>query len=278
MNEKPSLLGELAEPPAVSPPRRIRRTRLSWVLRSLFTLALALLLVIGYAHFALEGDNQSPFKQEDKAYFDTVEASYTEWKVPLDVHIMSKCPDALYCLQELVVPAMSRVASKVNFTLSYIGTPTEPDDGVACMHGPGECLGNILELCAAYLYPDPKIYLGFTLCMSKQYPDIPSRELVHDCALEHGIAFEKLNECASRDEGAFGTGLLRSSVRHSSEVGVTMSCTIRLNESVRCIRDANEWKQCEKGSSADRLVSEINTLWKEKNAPRDDDWQRVFIR
>jgi hypothetical protein len=80
--------------------------------------------------------------------------------VPLEAHIMSKCPDARDCLREMVLPAMQKVYDKVNFTLSFIGRyvillvlnkglaspsadtlsrPTE-NDGVACMHGPGECM------------------------------------------------------------------------------------------------------------------------------------------
>lgn len=42
--------------------------------------------------------------------------------VPLEAHIMSKCPDARDCLRELVLPTMQRSFDKVNFTLSYIGT------------------------------------------------------------------------------------------------------------------------------------------------------------
>lgn len=42
-------------------------------------------------------------------------------KVALEAHIMSKCPDARDCLQNLVVPTMAQVSEKVNFTLSYIG-------------------------------------------------------------------------------------------------------------------------------------------------------------
>lgn len=59
--------------------------------------------------------------------------------VPLEAHIMSKCPDAKDCLRMLVLPTMQRVIDKVNFTLSYIGTPTE-NDGVECKHGPEECM------------------------------------------------------------------------------------------------------------------------------------------
>ncbi|KAI0175735.1 hypothetical protein GGR52DRAFT_327301 [Hypoxylon sp. FL1284] len=143
--------------------------------------------------------------------------------VPFEAHIMSKCPDARDCLRDMVLPAMVRVYDKVNFTLSFIGTPTE-NDGVDCKHGPGECMGNILELCARHLYPDPKIYLGFTMCLTKDYKSIPERELVEDCALEHAIDFEKLNECAARDSGAFGVAMLRESVRRTAEVRLKWPC------------------------------------------------------
>ena len=86
------------------------------------------------------------------------------------------------------------------------------------MHGPEECMGNIVELCAAHLYPDPKIYLGFTMCLSRDYKDIPQHDLVADCALEHGIDLAKLNECAVSEDGGFAVGMLRDSVRRSTAV------------------------------------------------------------
>lgn len=115
---------------------------------------------------------------------------------------------------------MISVVDKVNFTLSYIGTPT-PEDGVTCMHGPEECMGNIIELCAAHLYPDPKIYLGFTGCLTRDYHDIPQKELVQDCALEHGLDFDSLNQCASDGDSGKGLGWLRDSVNRSMEVGTS---------------------------------------------------------
>lgn len=45
----------------------------------------------------------------------------TASKVPLEIFIMSKCPDARDCIEELVVPAMSNVSEKVDFRISYIG-------------------------------------------------------------------------------------------------------------------------------------------------------------
>ena len=47
--------------------------------------------------------------------------------VPLEAHIMSKCPDAKTCLEELVVPAMEQVVDIVNFRLSYIGSVDDND-------------------------------------------------------------------------------------------------------------------------------------------------------
>jgi hypothetical protein len=41
-------------------------------------------------------------------------------KVPLEAHIMSKCPDAQDCIQKLVVPAMEQISDKVDFELSFI--------------------------------------------------------------------------------------------------------------------------------------------------------------
>ena len=53
---------------------------------------------------------------------------------------------------------------------------------------------------------------------SRDYKLIPQRELVEDCALEHAIDFEKLNECAAKDDGAFGIAMLRGSVQRTADV------------------------------------------------------------
>ena len=136
----------------------------------------------------------------------------------------------------------------------------DPDsDAVSCKHGPGECLGNIILLCAAKVYQDVKIWLGFTNCMMSDYPDIPKRDLVETCAMEHGIDFAKLNTCIS-DEGE-GIGLLRSSIQRSAANNVTRSCTVRLAGEVRCVRDGGEWYDCPGGSSVQDLVGDVNELY-----------------
>jgi hypothetical protein len=79
-------------------------------------------------------------------------------------------------------------------------------------------MGNIIELCAAKLYPDPKINLGFTMCITRKYRDIPEQSLIEDCALEHAIDIKALNECAAKEDGAYGISLLRDSVQRTADV------------------------------------------------------------
>lgn len=158
---------------------------------------------------------------------------------------------------------MSKAHSKVSFTLSFIGNASAADDGVQCMHGQTECLGNILMLCAAAEYPDPKLHLGFANCLASDYQEIPSKALIQDCALEHGLSFDTLNECMSRDNGAYGMGLLRESFERSREANVSTSCTVRLDGKTRCVVDGGEWRDCEGGSKPEDLVRDIERLYDE---------------
>ncbi|KAK7753307.1 hypothetical protein SLS62_004826 [Diatrype stigma] len=204
------------EKPPISSQARRRRYR--WVAIFFMSSLLFYMLFSGRAVSAYAGrylPASSSSSSSQKPYTIS-QSEVSHPPVPLEIHIMSKCPDAQYCLSELVVPSMVRTSDKVNFTLSYIGTPTE-NDGIECKHGPEECMGNIIELCAVNLYPDVKVYLGFTNCLTQDYPEIPDSELVEECALEFGIDKEKLNECASRDTGAFGLSLLRQSIKRSAE-------------------------------------------------------------
>ncbi|RFU29481.1 hypothetical protein B7463_g6857, partial [Scytalidium lignicola] len=176
--------------------RNTKSEKKLWRTRSLRGLGLLLLFLAGLSRLIRLGY----LPEKIRIQVDVSAVPVTKELVPLEAHIMSKCPDARDCLRQLVLPTMQRVYDKVNFTLSYIGTPTD-NDGVSCMHGAPECAGNIIELCASHIYPDPKIYLGFTMCLSRDYQDIPDRNLVEDCSLEHGIDFEKLNECMIKEDG-----------------------------------------------------------------------------
>ncbi|KAF7545115.1 hypothetical protein G7Z17_g9417 [Cylindrodendrum hubeiense] len=194
---------------AMSPPRALRRSRP--VATVLFC------LVVLYTFWQLQPFASHPYHMDVAAVLgDPLDEAIADL-VPLEAHIISKCPDTRDALRQLILPVMQRVHDRVNFTLSYIGHPTA-NDGVECKHGPEECMGNIIELCARDLYPDPKISLGFVMCLTREYEDIPDRTLIEDCALEHAIDFQALNECATKDDGAYGLSLLRNSIQRSSEV------------------------------------------------------------
>jgi hypothetical protein len=102
-------------------------------------------------------------------------------------------------------------------------------------------------------------------------------------ALEHGIDFDAMNRCASRqddDQSGGGEGgdndpknlsgiaLLRRSIQRNLDAGIKKSCTVRLDEQIWCVRDGGLWKDCaEDGerSSVSILVEEVEKLWKERN-------------
>jgi hypothetical protein len=110
----------------------------------------------------------------------------------------------------------------------------------------------------------PKLYLGFANCMISDYPNIPARSLVEGCALEHSLDFNKINACIS-DEDLHGINLLRKSAEHSREMNVTISCTVRLDGKVRCVRDGGVWEDCEGGSEVQDLVRDVEDLYNEAN-------------
>lgn len=149
------------------------------------------------------------------------------------------------------------VRSSMKLTCHYQQFRVVGDDNVHCMHGPSECLGNIISLCAISLFPnDSVISLGFTNCLVESYSRIPARDLVQSCASEYGIEFDALNACISDDDGR-GIRLLEESIERSEEAGVKKSCTIRVRHKIWCIRDGGQWKDCPNGSSVDDLVREI---------------------
>ena len=130
------------------------------------------------------------------------------------------------------------------------------------MHGPDECLGNMFELCAFQLYQhEPKQWLPFYNCMFRDYPSIPKREYIHNCANECGMDFDKLNKCASDEGEDGGFEMLRRDARRSQELGIKTSCTITVVGKVRCVRDGGRWKNCKGGSDVNVFKKEIKDLY-----------------
>jgi hypothetical protein len=86
-------------------------------------------LLFGFTYWDSDLAINRPLSTIRKESFlgQVVQSEDTKELVPLEAHIMSKCPDAKDCLKLLVLPTMQKVIDKVNFTLSYIGTYATPD-------------------------------------------------------------------------------------------------------------------------------------------------------
>ncbi|KAF8251617.1 hypothetical protein K440DRAFT_511176, partial [Wilcoxina mikolae CBS 423.85] len=174
-------------------------------------------------------------------------------KVPLELHIMSQCPDATYAFTHLILPSLFQIAHLVNYTQSFIGTPVS-GGGVACKHGPSECLGNMLHLCAASLTTPTLDYLPFSKTLLEDYEKVTDQEFVKSAAEKAGIDFEELNKKVSDIGPGGGMDLLLKSVERSEEAGVKRSATIRVEGEVVCVRDDEMWKECKYGDTVEDLV------------------------
>ena len=73
--------------------------------------------------------------------------------VNITLYVASKCPDAPRC-ENFLRPVLQTVGQLVNLQLAFIGTPNaSAPDGVDCLHGPSECIGNAVQLCVQRHFP-----------------------------------------------------------------------------------------------------------------------------
>lgn len=132
MEKLPVRLGE--KPSIPSQPRWAQPTRYNR--RLLRRLLLSVCLVIGLYVFTRPSSlecawpvdlpasvaNHMPVLYQPRQFrkCTTAKSEKNPKRIPLEAHIMSKCPDAQECLQDLVLPAMEQISDKVDFRLSFI--------------------------------------------------------------------------------------------------------------------------------------------------------------
>jgi hypothetical protein len=90
-----------------------RTTSGKWHKRIMFSVTAFLILLMVFCTGVIISDS---LWDDDEGYY------YRSKKVPLEAHIMSKCPDAKDCLHDMILPSMQNISDKVDFRLSYIGT------------------------------------------------------------------------------------------------------------------------------------------------------------
>jgi len=191
-------------------------------------------------------------------------------KVPIQLGVMSRCPDALMC-ESTFNEVLSTVIDKVDLSLVYIAKidDSEPGFGVSCMHGPEECAGNVQQLCV-HKYAPFKNWWEFVTCQNYQGRDnIGEPDVALRCAEIADIDWETsgAGRCAGLDgsgKGSEGVALLKESVLLSKEMNVKKSCTVLINGRAVCVHDGT-WKDCERGHRVTDFVEQIEEEYERLN-------------
>ncbi|ORX92046.1 hypothetical protein K493DRAFT_339015 [Basidiobolus meristosporus CBS 931.73] len=195
---------------------------------------------------------QSPFHVE----------TFSPPAIPVDLYVMSKCPDTIHC-EEVFGGILDKIGSIVNLNVYYIGR--EVNGSLMCKHGEDECRANKMQLCAKALYrwhEIPTAWFRLIQCQNKDYEAIGADDSLEYCSLREDMSFHKLKECA---DGPYGSSLLSQSFVETREKGISSflstSCTMVINQKVRCVRDST-WKECAGGHSVDDFVRDICDVYK----------------
>ncbi|KAG5646563.1 hypothetical protein DXG03_002866 [Asterophora parasitica] len=138
-------------------------------------------------------------------------------KVPIQLGVMSRCPDALLC-ESVFNKVLPKVNDRIDISLVYVAKfdSEEPDFGVKCLHGREECAGNVQQLCVKKY--EPEVWWEFVQCQNFEGRyRVGDPDLALKCAKTVGIDWEngKVGRCAGRDgsgKGKEGVALLKKSV------------------------------------------------------------------
>ncbi|KIY74342.1 hypothetical protein CYLTODRAFT_416187 [Cylindrobasidium torrendii FP15055 ss-10] len=198
-----------------------------------------------------------------------VGASFFDQKVAVTLGVMSRCPDALAC-EAVWNDALPSVKDKADISLTFLATPnaSDTDYGVVCKHGPGECGGNIQQLCIQKHGTFDQLW-QYVQCSNFEGKDqVGLRDVAQRCATTAGFAWEdELADCVGEDlQGKTDEGrqLLAESAAASKKLNIVNSCTVLINEKIICVRDGT-WKTCEGGHEASDFIRQVNEEYNRTN-------------
>jgi hypothetical protein len=95
-----------------------------------------------------------------------------------------------------------------------------------CEHGPTECAGNLLELCAYNLTvkSSPYGWWTFGVCMQDDYNNIPDN--AQSCATKAGLNYNQILKCST---GPLGAELFAASINFLNAEGIDATPTVIIN-------------------------------------------------
>ncbi|CAJ0649467.1 10896_t:CDS:2 [Entrophospora sp. SA101] len=165
-------------------------------------------------------------------------------KVLVDLFVMSRCPDAVVC-------ELKEVNDIAIITTDYVANLNDSEKyGVTCKHGELECiecLNQDISLIGTYNHAKKctNQVLGVTAATTVNITNSADDN------------YSKVDKCVNSKEGRT---LLMKSVLKTTMYNVTKSCTMFINQKLRCIRDGY-WYDCDEGHSVEDFVQSIRKAY-----------------
>lgn len=127
----------------------------------------------------------------------------TAQKVNFTLYYESQCGGCRDFIQTQYYPAFRLIGNIMNVHLVPYGNAQETQEGgkwvYDCQHGEEECIGNLIETCAIYLYPNASTYFSFIHCIETS-SSVP-RMAAPSCAQQYELDYSKIESCSTGDLG-----------------------------------------------------------------------------
>jgi len=188
-------------------------------------------------------------------------------KVDVDLFVMSKCPDAVYC-ESHIAPLLDELKYSINLQMHYIGFKQE-DGSWKCKHGDEECAGDLQQLCVQQYSKDYNRYnwlFNFILCNNKEGLDQTGTfATATKCLKETGVPFVEGTQMVACMYSPGRQAILEADFATTTALGIQTSCTVQVDGNTLCVRDGGEWKDCPVGSDLASWKEMICAAYAAKN-------------
>ena len=180
-------------------------------------------------------------------------------KVEVNLYVMSKCPDAVYCEGVMfqlciMINIDEKIGRIMNIHLDYIASSPS-----SCKHGLEECIGNMQQLCVHHMFSEPT-WLKFIQCQNENYRAIPDNAQ-HCYETVTTGDYSDLEHCVEH----YGAQYLNKSIARQKESKTVYSCSITLNHASSAVYNNGQWETCLGGDcSVDGFKRRICDLYQDQ--------------
>jgi len=154
-------------------------------------------------------------------------AKPTAPKVQVMMFEMSQCPPCSDWMQQFDQQVMQAQGLPAIMDISeYFVGQNDGGGQFECMHGPDECVGNLIELCAHNLTAQsvPLGWWHMDVCMQSDYTNIPDN--AQGCAQQANLQWDPIVACSKDTQG---DNLFAASIDVANNMGVDATPTIFIN-------------------------------------------------